>query len=303
MERISRMGLLSFLVLLLPLALWAGAWPQPKGHYFFKLDVSYLSTDEEFNFQADKIPILGDFPGYGNVEFRDLAVTFYGEYGITSRLTGIVTLPFKRSTNERVEELIPGQGRSVTRTTSGLSDLRLMVRYGLLQLPVAVSLQGGVKIPLGYDEFPDNDGPSLGTSKVDTELSLLIGKSFFPLPIYAWGGGGYRRRSGRFNDEFIFTGEVGLTLGRALVKFNVDGIKNTKRPPDIYGETLVLPLPGGGGAFQQFQFGDQDVIKINPGVIVDVSGPLAFQVDVIHVVWGRNMIAGTTASAGLVLHR
>lgn len=65
--------------------------------------------------------------------------------------------------------------------TVGFADLTVSGRYALLDAPFVVSLQGGVKQPLGYEEQPDNDGAPLGTGDGDFEAHLLVGKSLFPL--------------------------------------------------------------------------------------------------------------------------
>ena len=87
--------------------------------------------------------------------------------------------------------------------TVGFADLTVSGRYALLDASFVVSLQGGVKLPLGYQEQPDNDGAPLGTGDVDFEGHLLVGKSLFPIPAYLTGSIGYRCRTGELHDQVL----------------------------------------------------------------------------------------------------
>jgi len=280
---------------------FAGAWTQKKKGYFFKISWNYLLTSREYNFKGEIIPLFRDLEVYQDAEFEDINLTIYLEYGLRERLTLIANLPIKQTTSRRIEESLYFGAREFSRTTRGFSDLTLGLRTQLINLPVAFSIQGDVKIPLGYDTTPDNDGPTLGTGEVDFDGWLLIGKSLYPLPVYTTGGIGYRTRGGRFHDEILYNLEVGINPGNWLFKVTFDGIRNTTTPPDLYGRTLILPLPGGGGVTPEVQFGDQNIYKLIPGIIYQFKKGWAVQAEVIHVLGGVNTIAGTTFSLGLVL--
>ncbi len=121
-------------------------------------------------------------------------VTAYLEYGLSERLTLIMNLPVKTLTSKRTEIIGGGiVARHVTIHTQGLADLSISVRYALLNGPFVLSYQTGIKLPLGYEEGPADDGPPLGTSKIDFEGHLLIGKSLFSLPAYLTASVGFRR--------------------------------------------------------------------------------------------------------------
>lgn len=278
----------------------AGAWAQKKNGYFFKIAINYLSTEKEFNHLGEKIDIFRDLEVYHNARFEDFNANIYFEYGLFPQFTLIGGLPFKQSVSTRTEESVYFGDREVTRTTTGFADLALSGRLQIFNKPLAVSIQGGIKIPLGYDKTPENDGPTLGTGELDGELLLLLGRSLYPLPLYTTAGIGYRSRGGRFNDEILYNFEVGYTPGKWLFKLTLDGIQNTATPPDLYGRTLVLPLPGGGGVTPELLFGDQHILKLIPGVIFRFSQGLALQAEAIHVLAGTNTVAGTTFSLGLV---
>ena len=280
---------------------FAGAWTQPRGGYYAKISGSYLYTEEELNYKGDRLDLFEEHPGFGDASFRDLGVAVYGEYGHTDRITLVAFLPFKALRAERVALLGGGLLRQrEIRNTIGLGDLWLSVRTRLVTEPLIISMQTGLKVPLGYDDQPDNDGPRLGSGDFDGEIQLLAGKSLHPLDAYVSGGVGYRRRGGRLNDEVLYSIEGGYTRGPLLFKAGLDGLMNTKAPPDIYGATVVTPLPGGGGALPDLVVGDQDVLKVIAALIYTRRPGLSLQVELIHTLAGKNTLGGPQLSVGVV---
>ena len=83
----------------------------------------------------------------------------------------------------------------------------------------------------------------------------------------------------------------------------LDGVENTSTPPDIYGQTVVTPLPGGGGVLPDLVVGDQHVTKVSPALIYTMYPGLLLQADVFHVLAGKNTLSGTTFALGFVLAR
>ncbi|RMD93528.1 MAG: hypothetical protein D6814_15540, partial [Calditrichaeota bacterium] len=281
---------------------FAGAWTQKKHGYFLKISTNYLYTTKEFNHEGDKLDIFQERVVYRNTSFQDFNVSLYAEYGLFNWLTLVGSVPFKALTSKRTE--LAGGGLIQNRveiTTAGIGDLFLAARVAVLRVPLAVSLQGGAKIPLGYDEKPSNDGPPLGTGEVDSEIQLLVGTSLYPVPVYLTGGIGFRYRSGPLHDEWFFSIEAGVTHGKWLFKANLDGLKNTIPPPDIVGQPVTTPLPGGGGALPNIIVGDQDIFKISPSVIYSLQKNLAVQAEALHIFAGKNTVSGTIFSLGFIL--
>jgi hypothetical protein len=131
----------------------------------------------------------------------------------------------------------------------------LFGKLAILENPLALSIQAGARLPLGYSEEPQNNGPRLGTAQMSYEGHILIGSSFYPLPMYFSGSVGYRHRSGELNDEVIITCEIGYTLGPIFIKTYVEALRNVVTPPDIYGRSIVTPIPGGGGVLPDIVIG------------------------------------------------
>lgn len=302
--RLNRFYQYLFVVLIFGNLLWAGAWGQKRGGYYLKVSGNYLYTTKEFNHEGNKIDILKDFIVYENTAFRDFSLQLYGEYGVTDWFTFIGDLSFKNLTSKRTEVGVAYfESREISITTSGFSDIRLYGRFPLIQSPVVFSLQTGVKIPLGYDKVPSNDGPTLGTGETEGEGWLLFGKSLFPLPFYTTGGFGYRSRSGPVHDEFLYNFEIGYSRNNFLLKMTLDGVQNTSTPPDLYGRTVVTPIPGGGGVLPEVLYGDQDYLKLVPGLIYKFRKDWGIQLELINITSGKNIISGTTYAIGFIKTR
>lgn len=284
--------------------IYAGAWPQKKHGIHLKLSSSYFHTTKEFNHEGDRLDIFQERIIYEDTSFREFAIRAYAEYGLTDRLTLIGKLPFKVLRSKRTELIGGGAlARIATLYTNGVGDLTVLGKYGLVNGPWALSLQGGFKIPLGYEELPADDGSPLGTGDFDLEGHLLLGKSLYPLPAYLTTRIGYRWRSDELHDQVVLQAETGYTAGRFFVKFVFEGVKSTVTPPDLVGQPVVTPLPGGGGALPNIIEGDQDIFKINPSVSFSFNRKWSVQGELIHIFAGKNTVAGAAYSLGLIFEK
>ena len=291
-----------FLYLLMGNDLTAGAWTQKAGGYYFKIETSYLKATKELNHNGDELNILEEQFIYNDASFRDISIRAYGEYGLFNNLTLIGKLPFKIYTTQYFLDDLYSQGE-VARSTTGLADLDVALKYGLLNQPMAISVQGGVKLPLGYEKHPDNEGPRLGTGEIDFEGMLLLGQSLHPLPMYASAGIGYRVRGGPLHDEIIYNFETGYTLEKWFFKIYFDGIKNTESPPDLYGGEIQLPIAGGGGVLPDLLVGDQDINQISFSVSYAFQKGMSIEATIYDVLSGKNTISGQTFSLGLAIYK
>lgn len=267
------------------------AWVQKEDGYFFKLAASYLSTDDVFDFQGNRTPLFADDSTKTDGIYNEFTITAYLEYGINDRLTFVGNLPFKIVSNQFVESLPPLDPRDVTLSNGGVSDLTVSLRTQMIEKP-ALSLQGGVKLPLGYEQNPDNAGPRLGTGKVDAELNLFGGVSLWPVPAYASGGIGYRWRAGlEFHNEYLFNIETGYTLRRLFMKVRFEGTKNVEDLADI--------PPDASTAERQDNIGDQDIYKFLPTVTYRLTPGFSVTLEAFYTFAGKNTVYGTTWSFGL----
>lgn len=270
---------------------YAGAWVQKKHDYFFKLSGTYLYTTEEYDSDGNIQDIRAQDTLITNTSYRELTATGYLEYGVTDRFTLVANLPFKVVTSKRTELPEPDRPqRNVEAVTGGLSDLTLSGRFLLTSSSLPVSLQAGVKIPLGYDPSPPDQGTPLGSGKVDVEANLLLGASFYPVPAYVTGGIGYRLRGGAgISNEYLYQIELGFTPGKWLVKGTLDGIYSTTKPHVQSSSTTTITNP--------------DILKIIPTVGYAFTERFALGAEMFHTLEGKNTVTGTTYVLAVVFTR
>lgn len=253
-----------FLGQILQPSLFAGAWAQPKGHYYTKLTLIYSKADGLYGI---------NFPA----EFSDYSLYFYGEYGLLDRTTVIFNLPsIKRSINE---------ANSVQGKTTGFlaGDFEIQAKYQFLDKPLVASALIGTKIPTIYKV---EDFPPLGNGETDFDAKLLLGASLYPIPAYLTGDVGYRFRGGDFIDEINFNFEAGYTfVDKYLVRFAATGIRSAK---DSQGNSNLLGFP-----LAQKQY------RIGGGIIYKLSSNFEFDVTYLKTIAGDNIPKSNEVFIGL----
>ena len=284
----------------------AQAWTQKKGGYYFKVAASLFNTDAEFDSNGNRRYIGATDTLRTDVTFRDVALTAYLEYGMTDFFTLIAKLPFKILTTEELATKNPVIGpQEFSLTNGGLADLLVMVRapsplryvsplYYLFKSvapnSASFSMQGGPKVPLGYEKEPDNEGPPLGSGELDLEIHDCGGISLYPVPAYLSWGVGYRWRGGdQFHDEIPFNFEGGYTAGDWFFKLRFDGLLNEVKPAAAAADNPNL--------------GDRNEFKLSPEITYQVREGFSVSAEAFHVFAGKNTADGTTFSVGLVYSR
>lgn len=271
------------------------AWVKAAGEYYFKVSGSYFETDESYDSAGDKRPISFGLDDRRDTTFRDVTFEAYAEYGLTDYFTLVANLPFKIVTTDEIRSAGGAfEDQRVELTNGGLSDLTLLLRTPLLRRPLALAVQAGVKIPLGYEQEPDNGGPQLGTGEFDGEFHATAGFSLYPIPAYLSGGGGYRLRGGEvFDDQVLYNIEGGYMWGRLFVKVRLDGVLNNG---DIHDPTPPMMTPDDAEPFggNDPNASNHDVLKLIPVVSYAFSPTFALGGELYHVLAGKNITAGTT---------
>lgn len=298
MTNVRIVALAAFALAALPNArAWAQAWVQPPGGYYFKLTGSFLTTNDQYDAVGDLEPLAAGDSLLTEESFRDITINAYLEYGLSERYTLVASLPFKISTTEDTQApLVPGDApRSIALTNGGLADLWVSLRTPVVRRATAVSIQAGVKIPLGYEQVPDNGGPALGTGEIDAEADIAIGRGFWPVPVYASAGIGYRYRGGaNYDDEVFYDIEAGFTTKKLFAKIRFDGLQNLG---PIGSPTSSLPA---GTASADANARNQDRFWLTPVVAYHLRGSLAVTAEAYCAIAGKNTIAGTTWVLGVI---
>jgi len=177
------------------------AWTQAKGHSYNQLTFSYYVTDHKLSSigtDADGVilDINSSVTRKEQATFESQKVTYYGEYGITDKLTIFTAIPYDWQTSD---DTIKYAGES---GPNGLGDINLGLRHSLVgnlfNTGALMSIQGEVKIPEAYDYGFPLTHLSLGDGQYDATIALLFGRGFDWG--YAWANIGYKFRFE--NDEF-----------------------------------------------------------------------------------------------------
>lgn len=260
---------------------YANGWPQPKGHGFFKLDFSMIRARQFFGMDGNTYDINGAGTLLGNY-----TTAFYGEYGITDRITAIAYVPFlvRNTVNEGVgaitgEVLQPG----LSNTAFGDADLGL--RVGLLRKGSWVlSASATLGIPSGDYRNADLLYTGDGEANQLVKLEWGYGRARW----YAAGNVGFNNRTKGFSEEFRFHAEAGYWLfpGRLLASIKLAGVQSFNN-----GE----PTSSGNGLFSN------NVEYISPqfGLAWEHKGAWGISALIAGAVQGQNVLAAPATSVGL----
>ena len=249
----------------------AGAWGREPGSGYFKLSYSAFRAVEAFDQNGDTVDLEAAREGVTG-DFLDLSLSTYVEYGLSNRATIVASLPIKATSNGN------------TPRTVGLGDLWVGIRSPVLQGPVVLSLSSNVKLPL-YGQT-NTTSPSLGTAKIDGDLRVLLGRSFWPLPFYATAEFGHRWRDA-FSNQLFFSFELGSTPSESvLILVRMNRLNSRINP----GSMVLDP--------SNPNLGDQDYTTIGGGLTIK-TGSIGWALDVSTTITGRNTAKGFYIGGGL----
>lgn len=193
---------LSILALCFPvLSVAQSGWTKAKNTYFVKLDYStYTSSDFRNN--------VGN--SLKTTDFTQNAVSVYGEYGLTNRLTAIGFLPLYKQ-----------NGYETTNNVSGLGDLKLELKYALLQKSFPLSIAIAPEFPTGKkDNFATNKNNPLekinlpsGDGEFNVWTTLAVSHSFSPSKLYASAFTAFNYRTSYKERDFQNQFQAGVEVG------------------------------------------------------------------------------------------
>ena len=106
------------------------AWTQAKGHSYNQLTFSYYSTNEKYTtIETDGELVItnvnGDLHKVDSSAFVSRKITYYGEYGITDKLTVFTSIPFDWQTSDDTIRYAEENG------PSGVGDINIGLRQNL----------------------------------------------------------------------------------------------------------------------------------------------------------------------------
>ncbi|SEA77291.1 hypothetical protein SAMN05443667_108171 [Flavobacterium gillisiae] len=176
-------------------------WTKAKDTYFLKLDYSTYTSSDFRNNNGNSLKTS---------EFSQNAVSFYGEYGITDRLTAITFIPLYKQ-----------NGYETTNKVSGFGDIKLELKYALLQKSFPLSISIAPELPTGKkDNFATNKNNPLekinlpsGDGEFNVWTTLAISHSFAPLKLYASAYSAFNYRTKYKERNFQNQYQAGIEVG------------------------------------------------------------------------------------------
>jgi hypothetical protein len=284
-------ALLGFLFILFSCTLIAGGgWPQKKGKGYYKLYEWWIVANQHYT----DVGLIDP-----NVTTGIFNTTFYGEYGLTDRLTLIANAPlFSRSiVNNQVsvttgETIMPGDA------INGMGDVDIAVKYGLTNPGSRVALSGTLLfgLPLGIAEGGINQNLQTGDGEFNQLIQVDAGTSVFyseSVSVYANLYTGYNNRTNQFSDEIRYGGEIGVGLFKERFwltgRWNgLTSIKNGTLASNINSTSIFANN-------SEFQ-------SLSVGASIYVNDQLGFAADYATAVSGRIILARPSYSFGVFLH-
>lgn len=214
---IKRISLSLILSVALNHVIAGGGWPQPKGKGYFKLSQSFLMSPKYFDGNGNIIELS---PSYGY-----FSTSFYGEYGFTDRLTGIIYMPFfARAVKNELrfnQSGIVDPGAAL----NSFGDTDIAIKYGLVvNKPIVVSATLLFGLPLGDNGTTNASALQTGDGEFNQMLRIDASHSFYPKKFYVSAYAAFNNRTKGFSDEVRFGAEVGLTLNKFIPIFKVSTV-------------------------------------------------------------------------------
>lgn len=270
----------AFLIAGLCTTTMANGWPQKKGKGYFKLGQMILRSNQYFNPEGNVIRIEPKISLY--------VTSFYGEYGLTDRLTIVGYVPFVTHSVLNNLQLRNGDFNEGDQLTS-FGDTEIGLKYGLVRdKPIVVSSTVSVGIPLGNPGGPETSSLQTGDGEFNQKLRIDASRSFYPSPVYASTYVGVNNRTKGFSEEFHYGAEIGFSKGRVTAIAKLQGVES------FMNGSL-------GDNEQQSVFGNNvEFLTLSPELIVETkSGKGGISVNMINVLSGRQVLGSPAFNLGL----
>lgn len=200
-----------------PSVLTAQAWTKSQGSGFLKLDYSSIQATDLFNAKGDAVPS------------RDLGssiASFYGEYGITNKITAIAYIPFFANSSAGAFPAIGTTPALPSVSLGGFSDVDLGFRIALPIKNIAASVNVLFGLPTGTPT--QADGLATGDGEFNQMIKLAIGTG--KTRWWTQGAIGYNNRTKGYSSEFRYDLEFGYKFfnDRLLTILKINGVESLK---------------------------------------------------------------------------
>ncbi len=205
-----------FFISMTPSVLMAQAWTKSKGAGFYKLDFTSIRASNVLDATGELVP----FRSLGNY-----TTSFYGEHGITNKITAIAYVPF--FVRNVVNETKGAQTGNIIEpgiTNNNFGDVDLGVRFALPVKAFAMSATLTLGLPTG--DAKQADALFTGDGEFNQMLKLAAGTG--GKRWWSQVAMGFNNRTKSFSDEFRYDFEVGYKFfnDRFLAIFKINGIES-----------------------------------------------------------------------------
>ena len=251
------------------------------------------STDQHYNADGEAVDMPAD------ARYQSQQVYFDIRYGVTDQIDVGLQIPYlSNKFVDKDESNDVATPPPALETESGLGDIRGFAKINLVNSADLVgTLKLGFKAPMGdYREVPE--ALSITGGQWDFDVVAQLGRSFYPVPVYANLDLGYRWR-GEYKDsdpspdrsytpgaEFVFNAEAGYSpMDKLLVALKYEGIAGA--------EYDALSNPGEPEKLSQ------SVSYLAPTILVGLHPNVSLEAQARMTVSGNRYFAGPTYAVGL----
>jgi len=189
-----------------------GGWTKSKGKAYYKISHWWVNAAKQYTFDGNTrtSPREGIFN-----------TSFFAEYGISDRLTGILYMPYSKSANN--QESISGIGDT---------DVAFKFRINKPSSPFALAYTLLFGLPLGNEKGGSDGTLQTGDGEFNQMMRLDLSRSFPIGKVNAYANvyGAYNNRSNNFSDELRFGLEAGAGFleNRLWTILRIDGVESMK---------------------------------------------------------------------------
>lgn len=228
-----RTVLLSSFLLVTLASYGGGGWTQPKGKGYYKVSQWWITATQHFD-------------NVGNIDPNATNVlantSFYGEYGISNKLTGIIFFPFFSHAHVNTQvSATTGNTLVEGDAINGLGDTEISLKYGLGNEGIVTSVSLMFGLPLGNEAGGRDGNLQTGDGEFNQMIRFDMSKSFrldqnFSAYVSLYGG--LNNRTEGFSDEFRFGGELGISLKERVLLINrLDVIESLQNGRPTFGDS------------------------------------------------------------------
>jgi len=260
-----------------PFSYGGGGWPQPKGNGYFKLSQWWVVADQHYT-DAGLID-----PNITNALYN---TNFYGEYGISDRLTTIVYFPF--FSRNVINNQISGTTGEIIKegeALNALGDPEIGLKYGLTKPGSKFAVSASIKLglPVGTTSGGTENNLQTGDGEFNQLFQMDIGTSFgsSELPIYSNLYFGINNRTNDFSDEVRFGLEIGIGLIQRKLWFigkiqGIRSLKNGKLASEINSTSIFANNAEVITAGGEINYYLAEKIGVSVGLAAPLSGKIIF---------------------------